>query len=216
MERIEEDKSTVNKEKAKNIICFFVLGIVSLLYTELTLEAAEDVLSGSRIATTNVIIAIALPILAVKSSAPWFLQKCSYLFKSCVVVCLLLAGLIVLVCVEKVHWRLLGISIIDAGVSFSEITFLALTASYQEVTVSAFVAGIGVSSLLGPLYYTGEFFHCTLSFFHLFLARLFTALATMRHQFLSCPLLCRCNYSVTMVLFYYTNDFKLDFALNWF
>ena len=164
METIEEDKSTIYKEKAKNIICFFFLGIVSLIYDELNLAAAEDVLSGSRIATTNVIIAIALPILAVKSSAPWFLQKCSYLSKSCVVVCLLLTGLIVLVCVEKVHWRLLGISIIEAGVSFSEITFLALTASYQEVTVSAFVAGIGVASLLGPLYYTGEFFHRTLSF----------------------------------------------------
>ena len=170
MERIEEDKSTINKEKAKNIICFFVLGIVSLLYTELNLGAAEDVLSGSRIATTNVIIAIALPGLAVKSSAPWFLQKCSYLSRSCVVVCLLLAGLIVLVCVEKVYWRLLSISIIEAGGSFGEITFLALTASYQEVTVGAFVAGIGVSSLLGPLYYTGEFFHHTLSFIHLFLA----------------------------------------------
>ena len=128
-------------------------------------------LSGSRIATTNVNAnAIALPILAVKSSAPWFLEKCSYLSKSCVVVCLLLAGLIVLVCVEKVYWRLLGISIIDAGVSFSEITFLALTASYQKVTISAFVAGIGVASLLGPLYYTGEFFHRTLPFIHLFLA----------------------------------------------
>ena len=159
METAEEDKSTVKKEKAKNIICFFALGILSLIYDELNLAAAEDVLSGSRIATTNVIVAIALPVLAVKSSAPWFLQKCSYLSKSCVVVCLLLAGLVVLVCVEKVHWRLLGISIIESGVSFSEITFLALTASYQEVTVSAFVAGIGVASLLGPLYYTGEFFY---------------------------------------------------------
>ena len=122
---------------------------------EISLAAAEDVLAGSIIPTTIVIIAIAVPVLGVKTTAPWFLQKCPYLHKSCVVVFLLVTGLIVIVAVQNVHWRLFGISVIESGVSFSEITFLALTASYQEVTVSAFVAGIGVASLLGPLYYTG-------------------------------------------------------------
>ena len=155
----QENKTAVPKEKVRNIICFFALGVLSLIYDEISLAAAEDVLSGSKIATTNVIIAIALPVLAVKTSAPWFLQKCSYLYKSCTVVLVLVAGLIVILSVESVRWRLLGISIIESGVSFSEITFLAMTASYQEVTVSAFVAGIGVASLLGPLYYTGAFYY---------------------------------------------------------
>ena len=153
-----EDKSPVAKEKARNIICFFALGVLSLIYDEISLAAAEDVLSGSKIATTNVIIAIALPVLAVKISAPWFIQKCSYLYKSGIVVFLLVAGLIVIVSAESVRLRLFGISIIESGVSFSEITFLALTAAYEDVTVSAFVAGIGVASLLGPLYYTGNYY----------------------------------------------------------
>ena len=152
-----EDKRPVVKEKARNIICFFALGVLSLIYDEIWVTAAEDVLSGSKIATTNVIIAIALPVLAVKISAPWFIQKCSYLYKSGIVVFLLVAGLIVIVSAESVRLRLFGISIIESGVSFSEITFLALTAAYEDVTVSAFVAGIGVSSLLGPLYYTGNY-----------------------------------------------------------
>ena len=153
-----EDKRSVAKEKARNIICFFALGVLSLIYDEIWVTAAEDVLSGSKIATTNVIIAIALPVLAVKISAPWFIQKCSYLYKSGIVVFLLVAGLIVIVSAESVRLRLFGISIIESGVSFSEITFLALTAAYEDVTVSAFVAGIGVSSLLGPLYYTGNYY----------------------------------------------------------
>ena len=152
-----EDKRPVVKEKARNIICFFALGVLSLIYDEIWVTAAEDVLSGSKIATTNVIIAIALPVLAVKISAPWFIQKCSYLYKSGIVVFLLVAGLIVIVSAESVLLRLFGISIIESGASFSEITFLALTAAYEDVTVSAFVAGIGVSSLLGPLYYTGNY-----------------------------------------------------------
>ena len=153
-----EDKRPVAKEKARNIICFFALGVLSLIYDEIWVTAAEDVLSGSKIATTNVIIAIALPLLAVKISAPWFIQKCSYLYKSGIVVFLLVAGLIVIVSAESVRLRLFGISIIESGVSFSEITFLALTAAYEDVTVSAFVAGIGVASLLGPLYYTGNYY----------------------------------------------------------
>lgn len=150
------EETTNPRESARNIACFFILGVLSLIYDEISLAAAEDVLAGSIIPTTIVIIAISVPVLAVKATAPWFLQKCSYLHKSLVVVFLLVTGLIVIVSVQNVHWRLFGISVIESGVSFSEITFLALTACYQEVTVSAFVAGIGVSSLLGPLYYTGE------------------------------------------------------------
>ena len=154
------DKSVENtanqRESPRNIACFFVLGILSLIYDEISLAAAEDVLAGSNIPTTIVIIAISVPVLGVKATVPWFLQKCSYLHKSLVVVFLLVTGLIVIVSVHNVHWRLFGISVIESGVSFSEITFLAMTACYQEVAVSAFVAGIGVSSLLGPLYYTGE------------------------------------------------------------
>ena len=152
-----EDKTTNNsKESARNVACFFVLGVLSLIYDEISLAAAEDVLAGSIIPTAIVIIAIAVPVLGVKITVPWFLQKCSYFHKSCVVVSLLLTGLVVIVAVQNVHWRLFGISVIESGVSFSEITFLALTACYHEVTVSAFVAGIGVASLLGPLYYTGK------------------------------------------------------------
>ena len=156
MDKLEDKPTNNSKESTRNIACFFVLGVLSLIYDEISLAAAEDVLAGSIIPTTIVIIAIAVPVLGVKTTAPWFLQNCSYLHKSCVVVFLLVTGLVVVVAVENVHWRLFGISVIESGVSFSEITFLALTASYQEITVSSFVAGIGVASLLGPLYYTGQ------------------------------------------------------------
>ena len=150
------EASNNSSEKTSNIACFFFLGVLSLIYDETSLAAAQDVLAGSKIATTAVILAIALPVLAVKTSAPWFLQNCSYLTKACISALLLLTGLVVLVSVHPFHLRLFGISIIESGVSFSEITFLAMTAFYQDTTVSAFVAGIGVASLVGPLYYTGE------------------------------------------------------------
>ena len=155
MDKPEDDTKNNSKESTRNIACFFVLGVLTLIYSEISVAAAEDVLAGSIIPTATVIIAIAIPVLGVEATAPWFFQKCSYLHKSCIVVLLLVTGLVMIVAVQNVHWRLFGISVIESGVGFSEITFLALTASYHEVTVSAFVAGIGVASLLGPLYYTG-------------------------------------------------------------
>ena len=151
-----DNGNLIHLEKTKNILCFFFLGVLSLIYDRICLTAAEDIISGSSIGTTSVIIAIALPALLVKLFAPWFQQICSYFCKSCIVVCLLFSGLLVVVGVEKVQWRLFGVAVIECGVSFGEISFLALTAFYQGTAVSAFVAGIGIASLLGPLYYSGE------------------------------------------------------------
>ena len=144
------------RESSRNIICFFVFGILSLFYDTLTITAAEDALSGSEIPTAAVSIAMAASVLGLKITAPWFLQKFSYTLKICLSVLLLFLGLVVFVSAPNVHSRLLGIMVMESGISFSEITFLAMTASYQEVTVIALVAGIGVAYLLGPFYYAGK------------------------------------------------------------
>ena len=146
----------VKKEKVRNILCFMSFGILSLIFDEMNLIAAQDYLAGSKIATSNVIVAIALPVLVVKLLAPWCIQKCSFLTKSVLIVLLFIVGLVVLVTVNVVYGRLIGVSIAESGVSLGEITFLSLTAFYGPVTVSAFVAGIGLASLLAPLYYTSK------------------------------------------------------------
>lgn len=147
---------TKSAEKGRNILCFFVFGILSLIYDEISLIAAEDILSGSTIATTTVILSIAIPVLAIKLAAPWFFQRVSYLKKIVLVVVLFLGGLTTLVCSPRISGRLAGVSFVETGVATSEITFLSLTAFYEHITVSAFVAGVGVASFIGPLYYTSK------------------------------------------------------------
>lgn len=143
-------------EKGKNIVCFFIFGILSLIYDEICLIAAEDILAGSTIATTTVILSIAIPVLLIKLTAPWFFQRISYLKKILLVVAFFLGGLTALVCSQRISGRLAGVGIIESGVATSEITFLSLTAFYEHITVSAFVAGVGVASFIGPLYYTSK------------------------------------------------------------
>ena len=146
-----------NKEKGKNIVCFFSFGILSLIYDEICLIAAEDILAGSTIATTTVILSIAIPVLAIKLAAPWFFQRISYLKKILLVMAFLLGGLTALVTSQRISGRLAGVGIIESGVATSEIAFLSLTAFYEHITVSAFVAGVGVASFIGPLYYTSKY-----------------------------------------------------------
>ena len=145
-----------NSEKGKNIVCFFGFGILSLIYDEISLIAAEDILAGSTIATTTVILSIAIPVLTIKLAAPWFFQRISYFKKILLVVAFFLGGLILLVCSQRISGRLAGVSIVESGVATSEITFLSLTAFYEHITVSAFVAGVGAASFIGPLYYTSK------------------------------------------------------------
>ena len=150
-----------NKEKGRNIACFFFFGILSLIYDEICLIAAEDILAGSKIATTTVILSIAIPVLIVKIAVPWFFQRVSYLKKIALVVAFLLGGLGILVYSPRIPGRLEGVGIVESGVATSEITFLSLTAFYEHITVSAFVAGVGVSSFVGPLYYTSKYVTAT-------------------------------------------------------
>lgn len=144
-------------ENERNIICFFVFGILSLIYDEICLIAAEDILAGSKIATTTVILSIAIPVLSVKVLAPWFFQRVSYVKKIALVVVFLIGGLGTLVYSPHIPGRLAGVGVVESGVATSEITFLSLTAFYEHITVSAFVAGVGVASFVGPLYYTSKY-----------------------------------------------------------
>lgn len=144
-------------ENERNIICFFIFGILSLIYDEICLIAAEDILAGSKIATTTVILSIAIPVLSVKVLAPWFFQRVSYVKKIALVVVFLIGGLGTLVYSPHIPGRLAGVGVVESGVATSEITFLSLTAFYEHITVSAFVAGVGVASFVGPLYYTSKY-----------------------------------------------------------
>lgn len=141
-------------EKGRNVVCFFFFGILSFVYDEICLISAEDILAGSTVATTTVILSIATPVLCIKLAAPWFLQRISYWKKIMFVVVFLVGGLTTLVSSQRILGRLAGVSVIESGVATSEITFLSLTAFYEHITVSSFVAGVGLSSFIGPLYYT--------------------------------------------------------------
>ena len=139
----------------RTIACFFALGSLVLLYKQIFAVATQDILTGSDISSSTVVLAGALPELAVKLVFPWFAARCSYLTRTIAVVSLQIGGLLAIVLSSIVEWRLVGVAFAAAGNSLGEITFLALTSFYENVTTSAFAAGLGTGSVLGPFWYTG-------------------------------------------------------------
>ena len=152
----EAKPSTQRPEKLRNLLCFFLLGLLTMVIDETFLVAAQDILSGSTLATSTVILAIAVPVLLAKLIAPWFMQIFQYSVKVFTIFAFFLGGLLTIVSTYRVEWRLLGISLVEIGVALGEVTFLALTAFYEDVTINALVAGLGSASLVGPLYFTGK------------------------------------------------------------
>ncbi|XP_078356656.1 uncharacterized protein LOC144641517 [Oculina patagonica] len=153
-----EDKTTEEKSlhpnTVKTVVCFFIFGLLSMITTEMIHTATQDILSGSHIASSYVILAAALPEILVKVACPWFVQNCSYLIRTVTVALLSIGGLVIIIIASDVHWRLVGVGVACCAGALGEITFLAFTSFYDDIAASAVAAGIGMSSLLGSYLYT--------------------------------------------------------------
>ena len=149
-------RSTQDPENLGSILCFFLFGLLTMVYDDLFLVAAQDLLSGSFLSTGVVILLNVGPILSVKMLVPWVMQHVQYRSKLLAIWSLSVVGLVLIVATNPVHWRLLGVILVELSFALGEVTFLALTAFYREITVQAFACGFGSASLIGPLYYTGK------------------------------------------------------------
>ena len=122
-----------------------------MLYT-----ASQDILSGRKLPTTTILICFVAPLMVTKIIAPWFIQKIPYVARVSFIALCMITGLVLVVFVEDIKVKLVGISLNAIATGASEVTFLALTSFYPQTYISAFVAGTGMACLVSPLYYTSK------------------------------------------------------------
>jgi len=91
-----------------------------------------------------------------KIIAPWFIQKIPYFVKVSLIVLCMTLGLVLIVFVDDIKVKLVGIALNAMATGACEVTFLGLTSFYPQICISAFIAGTGMASLFSPLYYTGK------------------------------------------------------------
>lgn len=139
-----------------NILCFCVFGTLSFFNQEMLYTASEDILSGRQLPTATILVCFVTPLMITKIIAPWFIQKIPYFVKVSLVVLCMTLGLVLIVFVDDIKVKLVGIALNAMATGACEVTFLGLTSFYPQICISAFVAGTGMASLFSPLYYTGK------------------------------------------------------------
>ena len=139
----------------KRNLSFFMFGLVLYTVWSIIVAAAQDTLSATSLPTTVVLIAQSLPYTLVGCVCPYFIQKFPYWAKTTAVTMAFLGGVLLISLVEYLSIKITGIVILAFGNGLGEITFVPLTAIYDESAVSAYFTGSGVGFFLGPFYYTG-------------------------------------------------------------
>ena len=157
------------KAQFRNISCFFALGYLLVFLSEVITAAFADMLSrnsltteeeklvGRRSFTMEAVAVIAgIAHILVKLILPWVVQKFPFTYKVIVLSCLYVAGLLIILASNSPVSRLIGVVAFESGSATAEVTFLSLTAFYDDHAVNSFVAGGGLGFALGNLYYAGE------------------------------------------------------------
>ena len=65
----------------KNILAFYVFGVLTFFNQEMILTASEDILSGKVLPTSTILVSFVTPLMVTKSSRPGFWKKYRILLK---------------------------------------------------------------------------------------------------------------------------------------
>ncbi|XP_032221255.2 protein btn-1 [Nematostella vectensis] len=136
-----------------NISAFLVFGLLTFVNMEILFTAAEDILSGFNIPTASLIICFNVPLVVAKIVLPWCFQRFPYVVHVTWLTGFMILGTLFIVFVDSMVAKMVGLGLNAMATGGSELVFLALTAYYPKVCVSAFVCGTGIAALVAPLYY---------------------------------------------------------------
>lgn len=143
-------------ERLRTKVAFFVFGCLIYATYSAIISGAQDILAGTLIQTSLVLVANIGPYFLVTLIAPCFMQRIPYFVRIVAVFVTETLGFLLLVCSTQVHWKLMGVALASIGYGIGEVSILALTTFYHEITVSWYSAGTGAGFVAAPLYYTGK------------------------------------------------------------
>lgn len=152
-----DSRSQLERESLRTVMTFFAIGAFISITFNLVIAAAQDILAGTFIQTSVVHIANIGSHFLISLIGPYFMQKIPYFFRIAAFCLSVLSGIVILALSKQVNWMLAGVGVASFGVGVGDITTIALTSFYGDVTLSAFAAGTGVGLAITPLYYTSKY-----------------------------------------------------------
>ena len=163
---VRENEQNVAKEKIRNIVGFFFLGILTPFGTYWIMAAAFDLLELNKTeqksgfychanSTGIIIITGVIPDFLVRLICPWFIQAISYHVRFAFTVILCTAAVLVVGLAPSLTWTLIGIVMGSITTSVVEITCLSLVSHFKSSAIPAYVSGTAASGIISSLLYAG-------------------------------------------------------------
>jgi battenin len=138
----------------RNLLSFFIFGLVNNVIYVIFLSAAEDILQRNQgIRKSSVLLADILPCLVVKFIAPYFVRVVPYgaMVSACTI--LSIASLLLVAWGEPIWIKFIGIILASASSGLGETSYLALTSYFNPQVVIAWSSGTGAAGIVGAVYY---------------------------------------------------------------
>ena len=152
----DHDNGMEQAERIKTAASFCGLGVLLHSFFTLVVSGAQDILAGTLIPTPIILVSHVGPMVLVATVFPWCMQKFSYFARTLAVFLFMAGGSLMVIFIDNVYLKIVGVSLNAVAHGLGEISFLALGAFYGRTAVAAFAAGSGAGILFGPIYYTGE------------------------------------------------------------
>lgn len=121
-EKTSQD-SVQPQEKPANIAAFFTYGFVTQLIAAIFVSSAQDVLSGTSLPSTLLLLAQELPYLISCAILPNFVERVPQLAVNVTVFVLFTVGLMLMSLADKIELKLMGVSINGLGLSIGDVFF---------------------------------------------------------------------------------------------
>ncbi|XP_025095560.1 battenin-like isoform X3 [Pomacea canaliculata] len=121
-----------------------------------TTSANEDeFLTCNTIGTGAILLADILPTLIIKLTAPFYIQRLPYWFKTLLVVVFAIGSFVTVGLAHQVWLSILGVVFASCSAGLGEVTFLSLSTFYDRNVVSTWSSGTGGAGVGGALAYAG-------------------------------------------------------------
>lgn len=120
--------------------------------------AIEDILAGSLLSTTVLIISFSVPDIISKIFSPYLVSRISFQWSFALLTALFVGSLIIIVLGKDIEIRIIGVSIHGLANGFAVITCVRMIAYYNpaHVLANAYQNGTNASVFVASLAYTGQ------------------------------------------------------------
>ena len=156
------EKPIVIKEESESIstlVAFWTFGFLVAYTFTIMISAAEDLLTGTRIQTSTVLIANRGPSTFISMIAPYFMKRIPYAVRMGFVFTLSVGGYLVAALAHQVGWKLAGVALASLGNGVASISAIALASFFHIKALSSYSTGTGFGFIGAPTYYTGNYVH---------------------------------------------------------